>query len=175
MQIVIYSTLAYICNNYNMLHIKTGAASNKGEPTFAISCFISPWPCMALSSWTSSPNLMPLVRFSRHTHSKAFQLYLITKKFIQYSFLPRTIANWNNLPAITATAPSLEIFRQDLQLATLIHIVSFTLSTFPLFKLQLLSFLFLPIFYYFLLQHFTAQCTHTESVSLEKSVASYPE
>ena len=60
------------------------------------------------------PQFIPLVRPSRHTHSEAFQLPIITKQFIQYSFLPCTIANWNNLPANTATAPSLEIFRQKI-------------------------------------------------------------
>ena len=38
--------------------------------------------------------LIPLVRPSQHTHSEAFQLPVIIKQFIQYSFLPRTIANW---------------------------------------------------------------------------------
>ena len=60
------------------------------------------------------PQLIPLVIPSRHTHSEAFQLPVITKQFIQYSFLPRTIANWKNLPANAATAPSLEIFRQKI-------------------------------------------------------------
>ena len=32
------------------------------------------------------PQLIPLVRPSQHTHSEAFQLPLITKQFIQYSF-----------------------------------------------------------------------------------------
>ena len=36
------------------------------------------------------PQLIPLVRPSRYTHSEAFQLPVITKQFIQYRFLPRT-------------------------------------------------------------------------------------
>ena len=74
--------------------------------------------------------------------------------------------------------PSLEIFRQDLQLVTLIHIASFTLSTFPLLKLQYCTctviFSLSPKYFItFLLQHCSTSA-HTGSVILGERIDSDP-
>ena len=59
-----------------------------------------------------SNKLVQVKRATRHTHSNSFILPSETKTFIQQSFLPRTIRQWNNLPAAVAAASSLEIFKR---------------------------------------------------------------
>ena len=107
----------YFCNNYNreasvttmIKHLHLHSLQQKRTDIRLVMLYKTLHGIVALDLF---PQLIPLVRPSRHTHSEAFQLPVITKQFIQYSFLPHTITNWNNLPANTTRAPSLEIFRQ---------------------------------------------------------------
>ena len=59
-----------------------------------------------------SNKLVQVNRATRHNHSNFFILPSETKTFIQQSFLPSTIRQWNNLPAAVAAAPSLETFKR---------------------------------------------------------------
>ena len=59
-----------------------------------------------------SDKLVPVTRPSRHYHPNSFILPSETKTYIQQSFLPKTIKDWNNLPAAVAAAPSLEAFKR---------------------------------------------------------------
>ena len=109
----------YVCNNYNreasvttmIKHLHWRSLQQRRTDIRLVMFYKTLHGIIALDLF---PQLIPLVRPSRHMHSEAFQLPVITKQFIQYSFLPRTITNWNNLPANAATAPSLEIFRQKI-------------------------------------------------------------
>ena len=109
----------YVCNNYNreasvtttIKHLHWRSLQQRRTDIRLVMFYKTLHGIVALDLF---PQLIPLVRYSRHTHSEAFQLPVITKQLIQYSLLPRTIANWNNLPANAATAPSLEIFRQNI-------------------------------------------------------------
>ena len=56
--------------------------------------------------------LVHVNRATRHSHSNSFIISSETQTFIQQSFLPRTIRQWNNLPAAVAAAPSLETFKR---------------------------------------------------------------
>ena len=58
-----------------------------------------------------SEELIPLTRHSRNSHAKSFRIPYEKKTYLQYSFLPRTIKQWNSLPATLATAPSLNVFK----------------------------------------------------------------
>ena len=60
---------------------------------------------------TLSKELIPLTRHSRNSHAKSFRIPYEEKTYLQYSFLPRTIKQWNSLPATLATAPSLNVFK----------------------------------------------------------------
>ena len=53
-----------------------------------------------------SNELIPLMRHSRNSHAKSFRIPYEKKikTYLQYSFLPRTIKQWNGLPATLATA-----------------------------------------------------------------------
>ena len=90
---------------------------------------------------------------------------LVTEQFIQFSFLPCIIANWNNLPADAATTPSL---RSSDRGSPLIHIASFKLSTFPLLKLYyythtiIFSFFSHMLLLFSYVHHFS-KCTHTHA------------
>eukprot|EP00745_Piridium_sociabile_P041733 TRINITY_DN82982_c0_g1_i5.p1 TRINITY_DN82982_c0_g1~~TRINITY_DN82982_c0_g1_i5.p1 ORF type:complete len:1008 (+),score=211.04 TRINITY_DN82982_c0_g1_i5:126-3026(+) len=54
-------------------------------------------------------NLTPHTRRGRG-HNQAYRLPSCRTDYRKYSFLPRTIKEWNSLPAETVTAPSLETF-----------------------------------------------------------------
>ena len=58
-----------------------------------------------------SKELIPLTRRSRNSHSKSFRIPYEKKTYLQYSFLPWTIKQWNILPSTLATAPSLNVFK----------------------------------------------------------------
>ena len=102
----------YVCNNYNreasvstmIKHLHWRSLQQRRTDIRLVMLYKTLHGIVALDLF---PQLIPLVRPSQHKHSEAFQLPVITKQFIQYSFFPRTIANWNNLPANAATAPSL--------------------------------------------------------------------
>ncbi len=57
-------------------------------------------------------DLEHLQRTSRHTHPMAYNIPLETKKYIQQSFIPRTVVQWNSLPAAIAMAPNVDAFRE---------------------------------------------------------------
>ncbi len=56
---------------------------------------------------------------SRHSHPMSYHLPSETTTYLQQSFLPRTIAQWNSLPAEIAMTPSLEAFKKGV--SGLIH------------------------------------------------------
>ena len=51
-------------------------------------------------------------RPSRHNHPMSFHVPPETKLYIQKSFLPRTVVQWNSLPSTIALTPSLESFKE---------------------------------------------------------------
>lgn len=55
--------------------------------------------------------LKPHSRHSRNIHSNSFRVPLERKTYLKYSFLPRTLEQWNALPAFLVTAPSLNAFK----------------------------------------------------------------
>ena len=59
-------------------------------------------------------HLIPCNRQSRHNNSKSYQVPDTTKGYIQDSFYPRTIREWNSLPEDTVTAPSISSFKNKL-------------------------------------------------------------
>ena len=72
-----------------------------------------------------SNELVPQTRISRHTHPLAFFIPAETKLYIQQSFIPRTIVQWNNLPTQIPMSESLDVFKEGV--STLTHLS----STFP--------------------------------------------
>ena len=92
----------YVCNNYNLeasvttmiKHLHWRSLQQRRTDIRLVMLYKTLHGIVALDLF---PQLIPLVRPSRHMYSEAFQLPVITKQFTQYSFLPRTIANWNNL------------------------------------------------------------------------------
>ncbi len=53
----------------------------------------------------------PPLRFSRNMHSKSFQIPSSKSDYRKWSFFPRTIRDWNNLPPDIVLAGSLESFK----------------------------------------------------------------
>lgn len=66
-----------------------------------------------------SSQLIPVTRLTRHLHPMAFLLPSESKEYIQMSFLPRTIAQWNSLPTSVATTATLDSFKSGV--CTLTH------------------------------------------------------
>ena len=48
---------------------------------------------------------------SRNIHTNSFRVPLDRKTYLEYSFLPRTLKQWNALPASLVTAPNLNAFK----------------------------------------------------------------
>ena len=59
-----------------------------------------------------SDDLNTLTRASRHCHPMAFHIPSETKKYVQKSFLPRTIVQWNALPTTIAMAVTADAFKE---------------------------------------------------------------
>lgn len=58
--------------------------------------------------------LTPLTRPSRHYNTMAFTIYSPRNDYYKYSFFPRTVIEWNQLPEMTVKAPTLEAFKSQL-------------------------------------------------------------
>ena len=59
-----------------------------------------------------SDDLTPKTRPSRHCNSMSYNIPVETKAYIQKSFLPRTITQWNHLPESVVTSSSLDTFTE---------------------------------------------------------------
>ena len=59
-----------------------------------------------------SQDLVQQSRPSRHSHPMSFHIPSETKLYLQKSFLPNTITQWNRLPTSVAFAPSLDAFKE---------------------------------------------------------------
>ena len=66
--------------------------------------------CHSLVNVNSSKTLIPITRPTRLSHPYTYQKPAAVKKYHQLSFYPRTIAQWNSLPAILVCAPSVDTF-----------------------------------------------------------------
>ena len=58
--------------------------------------------------------LTPLIRPSRHYNTMAFTIYSPRSDYYKYSFFPRTVLEWNQLPETTVKATTLEAFKSQL-------------------------------------------------------------
>ena len=54
--------------------------------------------------------LIPLSRPSRHSHPQSYRLITATTDYYKYSFFPRTVYHWNNLPPDIPSLPTTEQF-----------------------------------------------------------------
>jgi len=59
--------------------------------------------------------LTPVNRPSRHSHPFTYQKLCSSQNYYNYSSFPRTINNWNSLPASLVAAPSTEAFSMGLK------------------------------------------------------------
>ena len=66
--------------------------------------------CHFLVNVNSSKTLIPITRPTHLSHPYTYQRPAAVKKYHQLSFYPRTIAQWNSLPAILVCAPSVDAF-----------------------------------------------------------------
>ena len=55
-------------------------------------------------------HLIPIPRTSRYSHPHCFRLITATTDYYKYSFFPRTVFHWNNLPPDIPTLPTLKQF-----------------------------------------------------------------
>jgi len=71
--------------------------------------------CHQLLNVNTSHLLVPTTRPTRHSHPLTFQKLHSTQNYYNLSFFPRTVNDWNNLPASLALAPSIEAFSVSLK------------------------------------------------------------
>ena len=58
--------------------------------------------------------LAPAGRVTRNTHHLAYQIPECRTEYQRQSFFPRTVQEWNSLPAAVVTATTLDAFRSRL-------------------------------------------------------------
>jgi len=58
--------------------------------------------------------LAPVTRISRHTNTKNYKHHQTKLLCYKYSFFPRTLLEWNELPESTVQAPSIQAFKNHL-------------------------------------------------------------
>ena len=68
----------------------------------------------SITSVDITNNLKRQTRETRHNHPLSYIPIIDTRNYIQYSFLPRTIEQWNRLPAAVAASPSLDAFKEGI-------------------------------------------------------------
>jgi len=71
--------------------------------------------CHGLLNIDVNAHLTPITRPTRHSHSYTFQRPASNKQFHSLSFFPRTIKEWNGLPASLVCATSVEAFSNSLR------------------------------------------------------------
>ena len=71
--------------------------------------------CHNLLNININSHLTPITRPTRHSHPYSFQRPATTKQFHTLSYFPRTIKEWNGLPASLVCAPSVEAFSSNLR------------------------------------------------------------
>ena len=71
--------------------------------------------CHNLLNINLNSHLTPVTRPTRHSHPYSFQRPAATKQFHNLSYFPRTIKEWNGLPASLVCAPSVEAFSSSLR------------------------------------------------------------
>ena len=59
-----------------------------------------------------SESLIPLVRPSQHYHPLSYRLIPATTDYYNFSFFPRAVFHWNNLPLETVACSTLDQFNQ---------------------------------------------------------------
>ena len=74
--------------------------------------------CHSLVNIDSSATLIPITRPTRHSHPYTYQRPAAVKNYHYLSFYPRTISQWNGLPASLVCAPTVEAFGSGLRTAT---------------------------------------------------------
>jgi len=62
--------------------------------------------------------LTPSTSTTRSAHSYKYQVYATSTDTFKFSYFPRTIRTWNQLPASIAEASSLASFRKELDTQT---------------------------------------------------------
>jgi len=75
--------------------------------------------CHGLVNIDSSSMLLPITRPTRHSHAFTYQRPVSSQNYHLLSFFPRTISQWNGLPASLVNAPSVEAFSSSLKTAAL--------------------------------------------------------
>jgi len=73
--------------------------------------------CHGLVNVDTSATLLPITRPTRHSHPFTFQRPASSQNYHSLSFFPRTISQWNGLPASLVGAPSVEAFSSGLRAA----------------------------------------------------------
>ena len=107
----------YVCNNYIQMASVTGMLQKLGWQSLEqrradirlVFLFKS---ISGLVAVDLSDQLVRQTRPSRHCNSMAYHIPVETKTYIQKSFLPRTLNQWNRLPEAIVQSASLDAFKE---------------------------------------------------------------
>ena len=107
----------FACKNYDMKASVTTMLQNLGWRSLlqrrADLRLVLFYKCLhGLVAVDLSPDLIPKQRCSRHSHPMSFVIPVESKVYLQKSFLPRTITQWNSLPASIALSTNIDAFKE---------------------------------------------------------------
>ena len=107
----------YVCNNYIKMASVTGMLQKLGwrslEQRRADIRLVFLFKSInGLVAVDLSDQLVKQTRPSRHCNSMAYHVLVETKTYIQKSFLPRTLNQWNRLPEAIVQSTSLDAFKE---------------------------------------------------------------
>ena len=114
----------YVCNNYSREASVTQMITELGWRSLEqrradIRLILLYKVIHALVAVNFTSDLIPFIRATKHHHSMALRIPTETKLYIQQSYLPRTIVQWNSLPEAVVSTPTLQGFKSGVR--KLIH------------------------------------------------------
>ena len=107
----------YVCNNYIQMASVTGMLQRLEwrslQQRHADIRLVFLYKCMnGLVAADLSDQLVRQTRPSRHCNSMAYHVPVETKTYVQKSFLPHTLNQWNRLPEHIVQSASLDTFKE---------------------------------------------------------------
>ena len=108
----------YVCNNYvreegcvtAMLHELGWRSLQQRRADIRL---VLLYKCIhSLVALDLNSYLIPKTRPSRHCNSLSYNIPVETKTYIQKSFIPLTITQWNHLPESIVKSPTLDAFKE---------------------------------------------------------------
>ena len=103
----------YVCNDYSRQSSMTAVLENLSWLPHSMNSEYSHHTSLQDCAWFVCCVLIPITRQTRHLHPMLFYLTYKANRYINESFLPTTVVQWNILPPNVTTATTLRFFKSN--------------------------------------------------------------